>query len=155
MKLFHWSRWMHVDVMYMKQACLTLLMPNLNQGPHVSKGVLYKFKLGLIFIGLTSIPSSLLPDYELEIIIIAWHILLKSKPLLNLRLTPRVLQPSPLWESRLEIQCERLLREEKHVIYFPIAVIALGYLTSEHQRALLIFYPIASLRLASNTNLMQ
>ena len=62
---------MHVDVMYMKQACLTLLMPNLNQGPHVSKGVLSKFKLGLNFIDWTSTPSSLVLDYELELIIIA------------------------------------------------------------------------------------
>ena len=71
MKLFHWSRWMHVDVMYMKQACLTLLMPNLNQGPHVSKDVLSKFRLGLNFLDWTSTPSFLLLDYELEIIIIA------------------------------------------------------------------------------------
>ena len=62
---------MHVDVMYMKQAGLTLLMPNLNQGPHVSKGVLSKFRLGLNFIDWTSTPSLLLLDYELEIIIIA------------------------------------------------------------------------------------
>ena len=62
---------MHVDVMYMKKTCLTLLMPNLKQGPHVSKGVLSKFRLGLNFIDWTPIPSSLLPDYELENIIIA------------------------------------------------------------------------------------
>ena len=61
---------MHVDVMYMKQACLTLLMPNLNQGPHVSKGVLSKFKLGLNFIDWTTTPSSSLQNYELEIMII-------------------------------------------------------------------------------------
>ena len=36
----------------------------------------------------------------------------------------------PLWESRLEIRCQRLLREEKHVIHFPISVIELGYLAS-------------------------
>ena len=53
-------------------------MPNLNQGPHVSKGVLSKFKLGLNFIDWTTTPSSLLPDYELDIIIISSHILLKS-----------------------------------------------------------------------------
>ena len=62
---------MHVDIIYMKQACLTLLMPNLNQGPYVSKAVLSKFRLGLNFIDWTPIPSSLLPDYDLENIIIA------------------------------------------------------------------------------------
>ena len=71
MKVFHLSRWMHVDVMYMKKTCLTLLMPNLNQGPHVSKGELSKFRLGLNFIDWTTTPSSSLQNYELEIIIIA------------------------------------------------------------------------------------
>ena len=44
---------------------------------HVSKVVLSKFRLGLNFIDWSSILSLLLLDYELEIIIIAWHILLK------------------------------------------------------------------------------
>ena len=47
-KFFHWSRWMHVDVMYMKQACLTLLLQNLNKGPHINKGVSFESKLGFI-----------------------------------------------------------------------------------------------------------
>jgi hypothetical protein len=44
----------------------------------------------------------------------------------NISLTPRVLQP-PLKESRLEIQGERLSKEEKHVIHVPTSVIVLGY----------------------------
>ena len=60
-----------VDVMYMKQACLTILLQNLNKGTHVSKAVLSKFKLGLNFIDWTTTPSSSLQNYELEIMIIA------------------------------------------------------------------------------------
>ena len=42
--------------------------------------------------------------------------------------------PPPLKESRPEIRCKRLLREEKHVNQFPTSVIAVCYLTSEYQR---------------------
>jgi hypothetical protein len=45
----------------------------------------------------------------------------------NASLTPEVLQPSPLKESRPEIQGERLSKEEKHVIHFPTIAIALGF----------------------------
>jgi hypothetical protein len=42
----------------------------------------------------------------------------------------RCYSPPSLRESRPEIRCERLLREEKHVIHFLTSVIALGYLAS-------------------------
>ena len=63
---------------------------------------------------------------------------LSSNPLLSKWLTPRVLQPSPLRESHPEIRCKRLLREEKHVIYFPTSAIALSYLASSIREANLV-----------------
>jgi hypothetical protein len=42
-------------------------------------------------------------------------------------LTPGMLQPSPLKESRPMIQGERLSKEKKHVIQFPTSAIAVGY----------------------------
>jgi hypothetical protein len=56
----------------------------------------------------------------------------------NARLTPRVLQPSPLKESRPEIQGGRLSKEEKHVNHIPTSVIALGYLASNIREAILV-----------------
>jgi hypothetical protein len=49
-----------------------------------------------------------------------------------------VLQPSPLKESHLEIQGERLSRAEKPVIYFPTSANALGYLASSIREANLV-----------------
>ena len=63
--------WVKIEMRHMKETSSTLLRYISKKGQHVSKGVLFESKLELIFIGLTSIPSSLLPDYELEIIFIA------------------------------------------------------------------------------------
>jgi len=49
--------------MLMKGACLTLLKPTFEKGQPVSKGVLSKFKLGLLFIDLTSTPASPLQKF--------------------------------------------------------------------------------------------
>ena len=59
-------------------------MPNLNQGPYVSKGVLSKFKLGLNFIDWISTPSSSLQNYELELLITTELIMLELKPTASL-----------------------------------------------------------------------
>ena len=59
---------------------------------------------------------------------------LSSNPLLTGDKHLGCYSPPPLKESRPEIRCERLLREEKLVIQFPTSVIALGYLTSKYQR---------------------
>jgi len=56
MKLFHGSRWMHVDVMYMEEACLELLLHNLNKGPYVSNCAWPKFKLKLHHVDLILTP---------------------------------------------------------------------------------------------------
>ena len=56
MKLFHGSRWMHVDVMYMEEACLELLLHNLNKGPYVSNCAWPKFKLELHHVDLILAP---------------------------------------------------------------------------------------------------
>ena len=71
MKLFQLSVWVEIDMRHMKEAPSTLLRYTFEKDQHVSKGVLSKFSLGLNFIDWTPIPSSLLPDYELENIIIA------------------------------------------------------------------------------------
>ena len=71
---------MHVDVMYMKYTCLTLVLHNLKKGLHVSKGVLSKFKLGLNFIDWTATPSSSLQNYELELLITTELAMLELKP---------------------------------------------------------------------------
>ena len=61
MKLFQLLRWLDAKVMLMKEAHGTLLKPTFEKGQHVSKGVLSKFKLGLISIDLTSALPSPLP----------------------------------------------------------------------------------------------
>ena len=66
---------------HMKEALSTLLRYTFEKGQHVSKGVLSKFKLGLIFIDLTLTPSSPLIMSCLSI-----------KPLPSKWLTPGVLQ---------------------------------------------------------------
>jgi hypothetical protein len=75
-----------------------------------------------------------IPMLWTKFMIIIWHPCLSLNSLLNLWLTPRVLQPSPLRESHLEIWNERLLREEKHVIHFFTSAIALGYLILASER---------------------
>jgi hypothetical protein len=78
-----------------------------------------------------------IPMLWTKFMIIIWHPCLSLNSLLNLWLTPRVLQPSPLRESHLEIWNERLLREEKHVIHFFTSAIALGYLILALERLIL------------------
>jgi hypothetical protein len=102
----------------MKEAHPTLLKHIFWKGQHTSKGVLSKFKLGLIFIYYILTSSSLLN--------LSWaqtHCLTGDEHL-------GCYSPPPLRESHPEIQGERLSREEKHVIHFPTSAIALGYLAS-------------------------
>jgi hypothetical protein len=55
------------------------------------------------------------------------------------KITPRVLQPSPLKKNLVpEIQGERFLRAEKPVIQIPISAKALSYQTSSIREANLI-----------------
>ena len=107
MKLFHGSRWMHVDVMYMEEACLELLLHNLNKGPYVSKGAIFEFRLGLISIGLTLTSSSSLNMPCLS-----------SNPLLNWWQTPGVLQPSPLKRITSRDSGRKTFMEERHATSF-------------------------------------
>ena len=88
-----------------------------------SKGAISKLRLGLISIGLT-----LTPPLSLNLSCLSLNPLLTGDKHLG------CYSPPPLKESRPEIWCERLLREEKLVIQFPTSVIALGYLTLEYQR---------------------
>ena len=55
------SVWVEIDMRHMKEAPSILLRYTFEKGQHVSKGVLSKFKLGLIFIDLTFTPSSPVP----------------------------------------------------------------------------------------------
>ena len=49
MKLFQCSRELDTKVMHMREVCLTLFKHTFEKGQRVSKGVLSRFKLGLIF----------------------------------------------------------------------------------------------------------
>ena len=70
-----------MDVMYMEEACLALLLHNLNKGPYVSNCAWPKFKLELHHVDLILTPSLPL-DMSC----------LSSNPLLNWWQTPGVLQ---------------------------------------------------------------
>ena len=72
--------WVEINMRHMEEAPSTLLRYTFEKGQHVSKGVLSKFKLGLIFINLTLTASSPL--------ILSC---LSTNPLLIMWLTPRVL----------------------------------------------------------------
>ena len=108
--------WLEIDVRYMKEAPSTLLRYISEKGQYASKGVLPKFKLELTLVHLILTPSSPLNMSCLS-----------SNPSLNWWQHLGCYSPPPLKESRPEIRCERLLREEKHGIHFSTFVIALGY----------------------------
>jgi hypothetical protein len=50
-------------------------------------------------------------------------------------LTPRVLQPSPLKESRPEIRCDGLFKGREACYPIPTSASALGYLASSIREA--------------------
>ena len=70
---------MEIDVWHMKGALLTLLGHTSEKGQHRSKGVLSKFKLGLI---LRVDPNTFVTTYkfELEILITTELVMLEIKP---------------------------------------------------------------------------
>ena len=69
-----------MDVRHMKGALLTLLKHTSKKGQHRSKGVLSKFKLGLILRELIPTPFATTYKFELELLVTTKLVMLELKP---------------------------------------------------------------------------
>ena len=72
--------WVKIEVRHMKEASSTLLRYISKKGQHVSKGVLSKFKLGLILRELIPTPFFATYKFELELLVTTELVMLELKP---------------------------------------------------------------------------